>query len=159
MTTPSEEGSLEVHEDEIDMLRRVLEPLGGKRSEHLIALTRDYLENVSPLTWCAAQSEPGEPDGAAVWQLGAPSPLNGDRVVFALFYDPDARCVVAYSFSAVKQEGFEGAVAIYHREYIYRPRYGTGPIALDALYNDLTFHLTAVVDDEEPDPPHRSNGA
>jgi hypothetical protein len=94
-----------------------------------------------------------------VWEIGASSPLNKDRTIFALFHDPELRAVVAYSFTAIQVEGQEGALATYHREYIYGPRYGTGPISLTALFNDLEFHLTPPPDDELEPAPRRPNGA
>lgn len=48
------------HAEEIELLERILSPLGEQRSEHLLSLAEDYLENISPITWCAGQGEPGE---------------------------------------------------------------------------------------------------
>ena len=125
------------HTEEIELLERILSPLGEQRSEHLLALAEDYLENVSPITWCAGRSEPGEELEAVVWQLGKPSPLSEDRTVFAIFDWPEYRCCVAYSFSAVQAQGQDGALGYYHREKVYNPRYSTGPISLTALFKEL----------------------
>jgi hypothetical protein len=150
------------HAEEIEMLERILSPLGEERSEHLLALAEDYLENISPISWCAGRSEPGEELEAVVWELGKPSPLSEDRTVFAIFDWPEYRCCVAYSFSAVQVQGQDGALGYYHREKIYDPRYSTGPISLTALFKELEYHLTVEApDDEKTDDakPVRSNGA
>jgi len=130
------------HGEELELLRRVLEPLGERRCAELLSLADDYLEQVSPLTWMAGQSEPGEENDAVSWKIGESSPLDKDATVFALFYEPDLGAGVAYTFKAIMLEGHPEPMATYQREFIYNPRYGTGPIALNALFEDLKFHLT-----------------
>lgn len=143
------------HPEELEQLRRILTPLGDK-GDRLIAMLPEYLENVSPITWCAGQTEPGEEPEAVIWQLGQPSPLDATRIVFAIFHDVALGMCVAYSFTAVALDG--KAIGAYFREFIFRPRYATGPIALEALYEDLKAYLT-LVDEEPDDEPRRRNGA
>jgi hypothetical protein len=148
------------HSEEIELLERVLMPLGEARCAEILELAKHYLENVSPIMCAAGFVEPGDPvptDSAprgvpgerpeqVTWRVGAPSPLDPAFVVFAIFEWPEMHCLVAYSISAVAVEGDDRVTGFYHREKIYRPRYAWGPLSLSALYHDLVFHL----DLEEP---------
>lgn len=155
----SQEPAASIHPaEELEALSRVLQPLGAERRDVLLSLVSEYLEDVSPIDYCCAEGEAGEADRLE-WRLAQPSPLDPTRIVFALFYWPEEKAVAVYSFSAMALEGQEGAIATYHREVIYKPRFSSGPLALEALYNDLEFHLTRDQDEPAAGPRTRTNGA
>jgi len=156
--TQSEAGALDSeHAEEMDLLRRVLMPLGEERCSEVLEMVQKYLAHVSPVLGAAGFTEPGDPvsgqpgetPDAVTWEVGRESPLDKTRTVFAIFDWPEMRCLVAYSFAALQAEGDDRVIGMYYREKIYRPRYSWGPLTLDALYNDLTYHLDV---DVAPEP-------
>lgn len=151
------------HVEELALLERVLMPLGEERCQQILEMVDTYLEHVSPILGACGFREDGDPlqelpqESAeqVTWQVGAASPIDPTRTVFAIFEWPEmGHCLVAYSFSAVALEGDDKVLARYYREKIYRPRYAWGPLTLEALYNDLTYHLDVAPETE----PQGKNG-
>jgi hypothetical protein len=94
------------------------------------------------------------------FKLNEPNPLNTTYTVFAIFHWHVQGCFVVYSLAAVMTDD-GGAQGMFTRDLVFEPRFASGPVSLDALYNDLDYHLHATPwddvdppegdDDEKPD--------
>lgn len=148
---------------ELELLTKVLEPLGPEQCQEIVNLAAEYIREVSPITWAAGSAEPGEAGAIEIgkdeqgqpvevptntWAIGQPSPLTPDYVTFALFYDDATGTLVALLVQFAQGQNGE-LVAQYKRERIFNPRYASGPLSLESLYNDLKFFLTY---EPEPEP-------
>ncbi len=161
-------------EDEINpilgQLENVLTPLGEARRREVMSWVRDYLATTPLVSYLCAQGEPGDvdwhaPDAehAVAWstpktyefRLGDVNPLDPDNTVFAIFHWYVQGVFVVYSFKASVVDG-GGALGIYTRDVVFRPRMASGPVTLNALYQDLDYHTHASPwDDVEPDDDER----
>lgn len=131
------------HGEELEMLGRVLAPLGDEASAEILRLTSKYLKEVSPITWLVAQSEARDAADKMprlVWELGSASPLDELSTVFAIFYDGVTATV--YTFKAVQPPDGGAAIMMYTREYVHNVRFATGLIDPRALFADLEDQLT-----------------
>lgn len=154
----------------LESLERVLAPLGPERLREVMGWTREYLATTPLTSYLCAQGEPGDvewhaPDAehpkawtsAKVYEfrIGEPNPLDPDNTVFAIFHWYIQGIFVVYSFKAgLLDDG--GALGIFTRDQVFRPRMASGPVTLDALYADLDYHTHASPwDDDDPDDDER----
>lgn len=165
-------------EDEIDpilaQLEHVLDPLGPERVTEVMAWVRDFLRETPLLSYLCAEGEAGDVDWHAAdaqhpgpwttpktyeFRLGAPSPIDPENTVFAIFHWYVQGIYVVYSFKAALLET-GGALSMYTRDLVHKPRMASGIVTLTALYNDLKYHTdttpwddVAPEEDGPPEPP------
>lgn len=146
-------------------LRQVLAPLGDERVDEVMGWATDYLATTPLISYLCAQGEandvdwhPADATHAEPWttpktyefRIGDVNPVDPENTVFAIFHWYVQGVFVVYSFKAGLVEG--GALGIYTRDLVFRPRMASGPVTLDALYADLDYHThTTPWDDLEPD--------
>jgi hypothetical protein len=151
-------------------LERVLEPLGERKAE-VLSWAAEYLQSCPLLTYVAAQGEQEieteyPPDAAHPhpwrasatvpkvfeYKLGGPNPLDESYTIFAIFHWHTQGIFVVYSFKAAFLDN-GGAVGVYVRDLVFRPRFAQGPVSLDALVSDLEYHTKATPWDDLPEEP------
>jgi hypothetical protein len=143
-------------------MRNVLSPLGPERTEEILGWATTHLEDCPLLAYCCAQGETGDRD-AFEFRIGSPSPLDTENTVFAIFHWFAQGTAVVYSFKAALLEDGR-ALGVYTRDVVFRPRFLSGPVTLEAMFADLDYHLHATpwddVEDlgappsDEPAPPN-----
>lgn len=152
----------EVNEDQLQlMLEHVLEPLAPEVRTEILSLAREHLRTTPLYAFLSAEAEGYETRNEVFeFKVAEPNPIDPENTVFAIFFWHDQGVYVVYSFKAgiiTEGEGKGGALGIFTRDIVHKPRFASGPLTLDALVADLEFHLqeTPWPDDEpdEPEPP------
>jgi len=147
----------EVDETELtQMLEHVLTPLEPDVRREVISWAKEHL-STTPIYWyLCAEREPGDSskEDALEFKIGESSPLDPDNTVFAIFHWADQGTYVVYSFkAAIVAEGEHqgAALGIFTRDIVHKPRFGSGPLTLQALVADLEYHLHETPWPDEPD--------
>jgi len=141
----------------LEALSRVLEPLGEPRKSEVLSWVGEHLQNTPLIVYLNAKAETGDL-GVYEFRVNEPNPINPTNTVFAIFHWHVQGCFVVYSLAAALTED-GGAQGMFTRNLVFEPRFAEGPVSLDALYNDLDYHLHATPWDDVDDGPDDPDGA
>jgi hypothetical protein len=134
----------------LEALSRVLEPLGAERKEEVVTWVAEHMRQTPMTTYLYAKAEAGD-ETIYAFEINKANPLNPDTTVFGIFHWHVQGCFVVYSLAAVSTDD-GGAQGMFTRDVVFEPRFASGPVSIDALYNDLDYHLHASPwDDVEPE--------
>lgn len=143
----------------VEVLRKILTPLGEERCNALLALALGEFQRRQIVSYFDTGLRS---DGSTLfWKLGEPSPLDEDTTVFAIFHvqhegGKSEMVVFAYAVTKDEESGEEGYT--YFQEVIPDPKNIQGPISGEALFLELCDFL-GVPEAKDPDEPQEPEEA
>lgn len=122
----------------VEALKAILSPMGEKQASTVFGWMQQEARDRALVAYCWD-------GGNGIFELGKPSPINPDVIVFAMLHWEQQNCVVV--FGAETKEVEQGTMVQYHRTLVFSPKHVAGPLSADALFNELESFMVAERDE------------